>query len=55
MSDPLPSDHRSLLGRDMPCPNCDHSLHVLRCDAEIVAGVLCRCRDVAVPGVYPAA
>lgn len=55
MADPLPSDHRSTLGRVMPCCHCGHDEHVLRCDAEIVAGVLCRCRDVAVPGFYPAA
>ena len=55
MTDPRPTEHTSTLGRDLPCPNCSHSLHILRCDAEIVAGVLCCCRDVAVPGIYPAA
>ncbi len=53
--DAQPSEHTSPIGRDMPCPNCTHGEHVLRCDAELVPGVLCRCRDVAVPGIYPAA
>lgn len=43
--------HRPL-SRVMPCPNCDHDEHVLRCDAAI-GTALCPCRDVAVPGVYP--
>lgn len=55
MTDPRPTEHTSLLGRIMPCCACAHDEHVLRCDAEIVPGVTCRCRDVAVPGFYPAA
>ena len=41
------------LGRLMSCDRCGHDEHVLRCDAELLAGVLCRCRDVPVPGIYP--
>ena len=36
----------------MPCCNCEHEEHVLRCDVELVPGVFCRCRDVPVPGLY---
>lgn len=55
MSDPHPSDHTSPLGRVMPCPDCLHDEHLMPCGAEIIPGVLCRCRDVPVPGLYPAA
>jgi hypothetical protein len=27
MADPLPSEHRSTLGRDMPCPVCGDAWH----------------------------
>lgn len=55
MSDALPSDHTSPLGRDMDCPNCLHSLHHLRCGCDLGNGIECPCRGVAVPGIYPAA
>jgi hypothetical protein len=55
-ADERPNDHdRPGLARRMPCPNCDHDEHVLRCDAlliEIGAVVRCPCRDVPVPGVH---
>ena len=47
------SDQPVPLSRVMPCDRCSHDEHVLRCDAEIVLGVLCRCRDVPVPGIHP--
>jgi hypothetical protein len=53
--DARPSEHTSPLGRVMPCVSCAHDEHVLRCQADLGGGVLCPCRDVFVPGIYPAA
>lgn len=41
------------LSREMPCPSCLHGFHHLRCEADLGSGVLCPCRGVLVPGVYP--
>lgn len=56
-ADTRPNDHDtpSPLARRMPCVNCGHDEHVLRCDALLLAVgdiVHCPCRDVPVPGVH---
>lgn len=60
-ADERPNDHDTPHpeGRRMPCPNCGHDEHVLRCQALlndahawVVEHVLCPCRDVPVPGVH---
>ncbi|MDF1603410.1 hypothetical protein [Nocardioides sp. YIM 152315] len=53
MADERPAEHTGTLSRLMPCDRCQHDEHVMRCDAEVIPGVLCRCRDVPVPGLYP--
>lgn len=40
------------LSRRMECTWCGHEEHLLRCEAQIIPGVFCRCRDVPVPGIY---
>lgn len=56
MADERPPEHTGTLGRDMPCPWCDHSpVHHLRCGADIGNDVTCPCNRVPIPGIYPTA
>jgi hypothetical protein len=47
----VPRDPSVALSHDRPCCNCGCPGHVLPCGAEVSPGVLCPCRDVAVPGL----